>query len=916
MTSDADRICPVCGQPLASDAPQGLCPECLMKSGFETRMGNDPSADKSGSAPPSVARLAGLFPQLEIIGLAGQGGMGAVYRARQARLNRFVALKILLPAKQDDPQFVERFEREAGTLASLNHPNIVTVYEFGETQGLYYLLMEFVPGLTLRQVLLQRRLTLAEVLALVPQICQALQYAHDRRIVHRDIKPENILFDSGNHVKISDFGVAKLLDPEPEKISLTSAQHVVGTPHYMAPEQIENPKLVDHRADIYSFGVVFYEMLTGELPIGKFQTPSQKAHLDVRLDEVVLHTLEKEPERRYQNISHVKTDVETIAMSPGKKPPFTSPRRQPAGAKTWSLKKAAVTGVLGFIALALLIGLVALLLPGRRRSAGALREGLVALWSGEKDARDSIGTNDGQLVNVTFVRGIAGRAFHLNGSNAFVQIPDSPALKPTDITVRAWVKLDALESPRANRPGLQTIVFKTNTRNPHQGYFEGYTLYKNTNQFTFTIASADGRQVFAHSLTVPRVGVWYYVAGTYNSFNTNVEIYVNGVLEGSAHADFPLDCGTRPLFIGTTGEWWVSNLQGTVDEVALYNRALTVNEIHDDYESIRSKNPKLVEPARTGSATDSARSNTSQTIENDLSVVASRSLVARWSAAENGKDSAGTNDALLEHVTFAEMEAGRTFIFNGTNASIRIPASPSLNVGLGDGFTVTAWVKPESSTLMSIWEWNQNNGIRSGTKQTGPHAEIYGVRHENALYGGVVDTDGITHGIRTTNGVIRLNRFQHVALTYDKASGIAALYRNGSVVARMNLGSFTPQTSFDFFIGNRPSGFFTGMYFQGQIDEIAMYNRALTAAEIHAGYNAVRPRFLRNRVNAPLALPGFANRQSHTGRRSKLSGNFSISMKYFNTPGTLPLYSGVTTCSPSDCRMASANGLKDLGFSA
>ena len=112
--------------------------------------------------------------------MVGRGGMGAVFKVRQPRLKRLVALKILLPEKQGDPQFVERFEREAGALASLNHPNIVTVYDSGKTSGLYYLLMEFVPGLTLRQVLLQRRLTPAEALILVPQICEALQYAHER----------------------------------------------------------------------------------------------------------------------------------------------------------------------------------------------------------------------------------------------------------------------------------------------------------------------------------------------------------------------------------------------------------------------------------------------------------------------------------------------------------------------------------------------------------------------------------------------------------------------------------------------------------------------------------------------------------------------------------------------------------------
>jgi hypothetical protein len=286
-----------------------------MKSGFETKAGNEAGGGKSTFVPPTVEQMAGLFPQLEIIELLGRGGMGAVYQARQPRLNRFVALKILSPEKQNDPQFAERFEREARALAWLNQPNIVTVYDSGEMQGMFYLLMEFVDGLSLRQLLQQRRLASAEALAIVIQICQALQYAHEQGVIHRDIKPENILLDKKGQVKIADFGIAKLMEPEPQDISLTGAADVVGTPHYMAPEQIEKPQTVDRRADIYSLGVVFYEMLTGELPLGNFQPPSQKVQIDVRLDEVVLHALEKEPERRYQEAGAVKTAVETIVSS-------------------------------------------------------------------------------------------------------------------------------------------------------------------------------------------------------------------------------------------------------------------------------------------------------------------------------------------------------------------------------------------------------------------------------------------------------------------------------------------------------------------------------------------------------------------------------------------------------------------------
>ena len=176
--------------------------------------------------------------------------------------------------------------------------------------------MEFVDGLTLRQLLDADTLAPQEALAIVPQICEALQYAHDKGVVHRDIKPENILMDRSGQVKIADFGLAKLVGREGKDFTLTGSGQVMGTPHYMAPEQLEHPQSVDHRADIYSLGVVFYQMLTGELPLGRFVPPSRKVQVDVRLDEVVLRALEKDPDRRYQQASEVKTEVDTIRQTP------------------------------------------------------------------------------------------------------------------------------------------------------------------------------------------------------------------------------------------------------------------------------------------------------------------------------------------------------------------------------------------------------------------------------------------------------------------------------------------------------------------------------------------------------------------------------------------------------------------------
>ena len=321
------KHCPQCQARLAPDAPQGPCPQCLMKLGMPTNAQAGPARGRVSSRatctnhqgaglfiPPEPEALSSQFPQLDIIELLGQGGMGAVYKARQKQLGRLVALKILPPQTGQDPAFAERFNREARSLALLNHPNIVTVYDFGHSpEGLYFFIMEFVEGTDLRQVLSSKQLSPAEALAVVPQICAALQFAHDEGIVHRDIKPENILLDTKGRVKIADFGLARLMNQTEIAFTLTQADQRMGTPHYMAPEQIEHPHQVDHRADIYSLGVVFYEMLTGELPIGRFDPPSQRVRMDVHLDDVVLHTLEKAPDRRYQHASELKTDVEAIS---------------------------------------------------------------------------------------------------------------------------------------------------------------------------------------------------------------------------------------------------------------------------------------------------------------------------------------------------------------------------------------------------------------------------------------------------------------------------------------------------------------------------------------------------------------------------------------------------------------------------
>lgn len=310
------NACPSCGAALPADAPQGLCAKCLL-AGAAAPTEAEPGTGGGPRRAPEMEQVAAAFPQLEILGLVGVGGMGAVFKARQRHLDRLVALKILSESLASNPAFVERFDREARVLARLNHPNIVTLHDFGQAGPYSYLLLEYVDGVNLRQAMRAGRMTAPEALALVPKICDALQFAHDEGVLHRDIKPENILLDARGRVKIADFGVAKLLGDSPQDLTLTASGAAMGTPNYMAPEQIETPSAVDHRADIYSLGVVLYEMLTGELPLGRFPAPSARTLVDERVDGIVLRALEKERELRQQSANEVRTQVEGVARGSG-----------------------------------------------------------------------------------------------------------------------------------------------------------------------------------------------------------------------------------------------------------------------------------------------------------------------------------------------------------------------------------------------------------------------------------------------------------------------------------------------------------------------------------------------------------------------------------------------------------------------
>lgn len=265
---------------------------------------------------PAPAVLAPLFPGYDIEGLIACGGMGAVYKAVQRSLERPVAIKILPQEFTLDREFQANFVAEAKAMARLNHPNLISVYDFGDAGGMLFIIMEFVQGHSLHHAAHGTAIDPTEVIRLISGVCHGLAHAHENGIMHRDIKPANILLDHNANPKIGDFGLAR---PTDHKVQ--AGEDIFGTPHYTAPEVVHAPTTVDHRADIFSVGVMLHELLTGRLPADDPRPASLISLCDSRFDAIIRRATAPNPKERYSSALEMVRELRIIASSTGPKSP-------------------------------------------------------------------------------------------------------------------------------------------------------------------------------------------------------------------------------------------------------------------------------------------------------------------------------------------------------------------------------------------------------------------------------------------------------------------------------------------------------------------------------------------------------------------------------------------------------------------
>ena len=432
-----------------------------------------------------------------------------------------------------------------------------------------------------------------------------------------------------------------------------------------------------------------------------------------------------------------------------------------------------------------------------------ITNGLTAYYPFNGNANDATGNgHDGTAINgVSYIPSPLGSAASFNGSSQYVSLPNTIS-NYQDLSVTFWINTG--DSNPNGFPYGEFLVSRD---------ISGYAL-------DWNICLEQGRKVDfvtdADELVTPQdlaSNNWVQVSCVADSVNQVKILFVNGQSVASANwLPNPFANNTVPIFIGASSVDTGSHafFTGGMTDVRIYNRALTTNEIQAIYH------------AESGQCTPPPSG-----------------IISWWPGEGSPNDDADfRNNGLAQNILYTVGEVGNAFYLNGSNAYVKVPASSSLNVGTGSGFTFETWINPTTLNPQPLAEWNGNSGdsgigahfwISEGKFFPGP---------AGCLYANLVDTAGGDHYFSTDGGVATTNAYQHIALTYDEASGVAVIYSNGMAVQTSNLGTFIPQTSFDFYLGDRPSGFGAGSTYGGAMDEPSLYNRALSAGEIAAIYNA------------------------------------------------------------------------------
>jgi WD40 repeat protein/predicted Ser/Thr protein kinase len=386
--------CPVCGKPHAPDAPASLCPVCALRDALEFRPDDDPDGPDAPDLKPDTIAAPGRVGDYDLLEEIARGGMGVVFKARQASLGRIVAVKMILTGRFASPDFFRRFRTEAQAAAMLDHPRIVPIYEVSDAGEHPYLVMKLIDGPSLAQALAGKPLPPEQAASLTVQIARAVHHAHQRGVLHRDLKPGNILIDSAGFPHVTDFGLAKIVENES---SPTVTRAVLGTAAYMAPEQATGgAREVTTAADVYGLGALLYEMLTGRAPFGGETTletlrnvtdtdaprpASINARIDRDLETICLKCLEKDPARRYGTAEALADDLQHWLRS---EPIEARPASMASYVAKWMRRRPAVSGLLVALLMVTLAGIAGIVIEWRSAKTLAVRE-MHARETAEKD---------------------------------------------------------------------------------------------------------------------------------------------------------------------------------------------------------------------------------------------------------------------------------------------------------------------------------------------------------------------------------------------------------------------------------------------------------------------------------------------------------------------------------------------------